>query len=518
MIESVGVGALAMAIAFLIGGLPSRRVVTRLWAVDLTTVGTGNPGAGNATRSVGLRAGILVAVLDGLKGLLPILGARALGLSGSMLALIGLAAVAGNDWPVLFGRRGGRGLATSVGVILAIDPLLIWWPALWSAIGWRIGGGIAGFLGWGLLPFVALAAGAPMPTLAVSAGLAVMMALRRYEGNDGPVESLGPSRVLFDDDEHRDRISAARAHQSVVAGAAVLIIGYGLAAWWILRRPDAATLGLAGIGLLTLGIASEFGAKWMFGELFREGVSADGKKLRRASAFRAALVGAGIARLIPAGGAVTPVAMAWTVRDETPGTSGAALRATVLNYGGLLLATGGGFLWAAAWFPETPARPQIAVAGAIGLALGLAFIAGAARLRWLTRLVPARWRDRVSASLQDRAITGRTVVLLTMRVALEAAALGLTLRAFDIALSPSRTLATFGASQLVGGLPGTPGGLGFTEAGLAGALAFFGVNSAIGPILVFRFISYWAPAVAGLSTGGYQFLRTRKAETPSSDG
>ena len=129
--------------------------------------------------------------------------------------------------------------------------------------------------------------------------------------------------------------------------------------------------------MLTLGIASEFGAKWMFGELFREGVIASGLRLQRGSAFRAALVGAGIARLIPAGGAVTPVAMAWTVHDEAPGASGAALRATVLNYGGLLLATGGGFLWASAWFPETPARPQIAVAGAVGLALGIGFVAGA---------------------------------------------------------------------------------------------------------------------------------------------
>ena len=507
-----------MALAYVVGGLPSRRVVERLWNVDLTAVGTGNPGAGNATREIGLRAGLIIAVLDGLKGLLPILGARMVGVSGSMLALIGLAAVAGNDWPLLLGRRGGRGLATSVGVLVAIHPLLMWWPALWSAIGWRIGGGIAGFFGWGLLPFVMIVTGASMSTVALSAGLAVMMSLRRYEGNAGPVPTLGPSRVLFDDDEHRDQISAARAHQSVIAVGAVLIIAYGLGAWWILRQPDAATLGVAGFGLLTLGIASEFAAKWMFGELFREGVTASGLRLDRGSAFRAALVGAGIARLIPAGGAVTPVAMAWTVRDEAPGATGAALRATVLNYGGLLLATGGGFLWASAWFPETPARPQIAVAGAVGLTLGLGFIGGAAKLHWLTRLVPSRWRDRVRATLQDRAITRRTVFLLTMRVGLEAAALGLTLRAFDIALSPSRTLAVFGASQLVGGLPGTPGGLGFTEAGLAGALAFFGIRSAIGPILVFRLISYWAPALAGLSTGGYRFLRTRNSETASSEG
>ena len=45
-----------MALAYAVGGLPSRRVVARLWNVDLTAVGTGNPGAGNATREIGLRA------------------------------------------------------------------------------------------------------------------------------------------------------------------------------------------------------------------------------------------------------------------------------------------------------------------------------------------------------------------------------------------------------------------------------------------------------------------------------
>ena len=58
----------------------------------------------------------------------------------------------------------------------------------------------------GLLPFVAIVTGAPISTVALSAGLAVMMSLRRYEGNAGPVPTIGPSRILFDDDEHRDQI------------------------------------------------------------------------------------------------------------------------------------------------------------------------------------------------------------------------------------------------------------------------------------------------------------------------
>ena len=89
-------------------------------------------------------------------------------------------------------------------------------------------------------------------------------------------------------------------------------------------------------------------------------------------------------------------------------------------------------------------------------------------------------------------------------------------RAFGIVLSPSRTLAVFGASQLIGGLPGTPGGLGYAEGGLAGSLAFFDVTSAFAPILVFRMISLWLPALAGLSAGGYSFLKIRAGASQES--
>jgi uncharacterized protein (TIRG00374 family) len=100
--------------------------------------------------------------------------------------------------------------------------------------------------------------------------------------------------------------------------------------------------------------------------------------------------------------------------------------------------------------------------------------------------------------------------LLWGRLVLEAAVLAMVMTAFGLDLTPTQTFAAFGVSQLAGGLPGTPGGIGYTEAGLVGVLAFFGfaVEVTVAPILFFRLVSYWLPALAGLVAGGMTFMRS----------
>ena len=66
----------AVVLAWVVGSLPAVAVIERLWMTELRSIGSGNPGAGNATRSLGLAAGGLLAVLDGLKGLIPVIVAR----------------------------------------------------------------------------------------------------------------------------------------------------------------------------------------------------------------------------------------------------------------------------------------------------------------------------------------------------------------------------------------------------------------------------------------------------------
>ena len=501
-----------LELAFLFGSIPSVRLVERIWSTDLSTVGTGNAGAGNATRSVGAVAGVSLAVLDGLKGLIPVLAATWFELSAMSIAAIGLAAVAGNNWPVWRKDRGGRGLATSVGVVLAASPGLILWPALWSAAGWRIGGALGGFLGWGVLPVYVAFVDPSTANIVLAAGLAVFMLTRRAQGNAGFATKGLVERLVFDvDGRTRTRPARPLAHSGPGGWAAALLLvglpGYVLAT---LSLSTEVRIGAWGLVLLGGAALTEVAAKFAFGELFREGTVRSGVPVSRLGAFRAALVGTGVARLIPVGGAITPVAMAWSVRGEREGTSGAALRATVLNYGALLGATGIGLLWAAVSQPPTRAPGTIVAVGVLLLVGGLAVIGFGGRLRRLLRLVPARFRSRVEPMLIDCDLTARAWSLLAARVVLEAATLGLTLRAFGSPLPPSQVVAAFGGSQLVGGLPGAPGGLGVTETGLVGFLVLFGipVAAAAAPVFAFRMISYWLPALGGVAAGGSVYLRT----------
>lgn len=502
---------IAIGLAFLLGSLPASRLVERLWSVDLRSSGTRNAGAGNATRSAGLAAGVTLAVLDGLKGLISVLVAQEFGLPVAAVAMTGLAAVAGNNWPLWRSDRGGRGLATSVGVIVGVAPALIVWPGIWSVIGWKIGGSLAGFFGWGLLPvYAALFDGSPTLVL-LAAGLAVMMVARRAQGNAGCRRAGLVARVVFDDDSRPVNNPSRPLAAGRMGVWATVLLFIGFPAYAVVARTQATKVDVHGwaIGILVAAVATEFGAKFAFGELFREGVIRSGRSLTRQAGFRAALVGTGVARLIPVGGAVTPLAMAWAVGDEEKGTVGAALRATVLNYGALSFATGGGLLWVTVRFPPSRAPTTLLVIGAVLLVVGAVVIGFSTRLRVLVPLVPKRFRPRLEAALVDHDLTWRSWGLLTSRVVLEAATLGLTLIAFGLALAPSQVVAAFGASQLVGGLPGTPGGLGVTEAGLGGALIIFGIPAATvaAPVLAFRLISYWLPAIGGVAAGGSSFLR-----------
>jgi acyl phosphate:glycerol-3-phosphate acyltransferase len=500
--------------AYLVGSIPIALGVGRAFGVDLRRTGSGNEGAGNATRTAGLVAGATVAVADGLKGLLAVLAALSLDLPAAGVAATGLAAVAGNNWPPA--RRGGRGLAASVGVIVGVAPWLIVWPALWSMIGWRIGGGIAGFLGWGLLPGVALVTGRPGPIVVLTVGLAVMMAVRRAQGNLGFAapgvgyrsvhdrEPDGAEAAPGDDDRGR------RRPWRFLVPLGLAMSAYTVGVWWF-TRGELVQLTLWGGGLLLLAIATEFLGKWLFGVMFRDGVRRTGRELSRSMAFRSALVGSGVARLIPAGGAITPIAMSWTAKREVSGTGGAAVRATALNYGGLLVGTGGALLWVWARHPTTAPREGIATIGSVSLLIGILVLFGSTRLASLARGLPARLRVRISPALSDEPADARTLAIVAGRIVCEAATLGLTLAAFGLHLKPSETVAAFGAAQIVGGLPGTPGGLGVTEAGLVGGLAVFGVPAAValGPVLVFRVVSYWIPAAAGLVAGGFAFMGPR---------
>ena len=119
-------------VAYLLGTLPSAIWIASANGIDISTFGSGNPGASNVTRALGWRKGVWVYVLDAAKGA----AATGLGLwlDGRPIAYAcGAAAIVGHMFPVFRGFRGGKGVATGSGVLAVLFPLLAfmvvptWW-------------------------------------------------------------------------------------------------------------------------------------------------------------------------------------------------------------------------------------------------------------------------------------------------------------------------------------------------------------------------------------------------------
>ena len=120
--------------AYLMGSIPTSYLVGRLNGIDLRKHGSGNLGGTNAYRVMGAAAGVPVVLVDVCKGFVPAYyfpawdGAAL----GDMALLYGLAAIAGHVWSVFMGFRGGKGVATGAGVLVALAPtsaligLLVW--------------------------------------------------------------------------------------------------------------------------------------------------------------------------------------------------------------------------------------------------------------------------------------------------------------------------------------------------------------------------------------------------------
>jgi glycerol-3-phosphate acyltransferase PlsY len=171
---------LAVLVAYLIGSVPFALILARRWgAGDLRLVGSGNLGAANVARSSGLRAGLLVAVLDVGKGAAGVLLAEGLA-GGGAPAAAGLAAVVGHIYPVWLRFRGGKGVATACGAFSVLTPLAIV-PAFAVFVA---GVGISRYISVGsvlaslALPPLAWATGSPAPTVGAAAAATSLVVFR----------------------------------------------------------------------------------------------------------------------------------------------------------------------------------------------------------------------------------------------------------------------------------------------------------------------------------------------------
>lgn len=121
-----------MIFAYLLGSISSSFIVGKLAAgVDIREHGSGNAGTTNILRVIGWRWALVVLAADLIKGVLAIAFAHLVtGGSAAAMALSGFAVVAGHNWPLYFGFRGGKGIATTIGVLITLSPT----PALYAGL------------------------------------------------------------------------------------------------------------------------------------------------------------------------------------------------------------------------------------------------------------------------------------------------------------------------------------------------------------------------------------------------
>lgn len=111
--------------AYLLGSIPVGVILARIKGTDPRKVGSGNIGATNVMRAAGKAFGALTLIGDILKGFLPVAIAFALNESRVVVAAVGLAAFVGHLFPLFLGFKGGKGVATALGVYLALDHLAV---------------------------------------------------------------------------------------------------------------------------------------------------------------------------------------------------------------------------------------------------------------------------------------------------------------------------------------------------------------------------------------------------------
>jgi len=117
--------ALALVAAYLLGSVPFAMLSSKLFGLaDPRTYGSGNPGATNVLRSGNKKAALFTLVGDALKGWVAVFIAQQTGFSNSIIGLVALAVFLGHLYPIFLKFKGGKGVATAAGVLIALDPLL----------------------------------------------------------------------------------------------------------------------------------------------------------------------------------------------------------------------------------------------------------------------------------------------------------------------------------------------------------------------------------------------------------
>jgi glycerol-3-phosphate acyltransferase PlsY len=152
---------LAVILSYLIGAVPFGLFFGKIFSnIDVRSVGSGNIGATNVLRAAGKKAAVLTLLADCLKGLLPVLAVKFIFHDDAITGLTGAAAILGHNYPIYLAFKGGKGVATSFGVVLAVAP----WIGVACLITWLVAARI-----WRYSSLSALIAFALFPIITFSA-------------------------------------------------------------------------------------------------------------------------------------------------------------------------------------------------------------------------------------------------------------------------------------------------------------------------------------------------------------
>jgi len=194
-----------MVASYLLGSVPMTQLIAR-WRcdADLRHVGVANVGPSNLRLLVGPWMAGAAGILDVAKGTLPVLLGQRFGFSDTWVMLAGLAAIMGHDWSVWLRFQGGRGMATTLGVLLLPFPVGCVWVIALLALGAMIGQTAPlHALGVLTLPVLSAFLGEPIRTVCLTLALAGLMVVKRIEANQRcrPVDRrVWFNRLLLDRD------------------------------------------------------------------------------------------------------------------------------------------------------------------------------------------------------------------------------------------------------------------------------------------------------------------------------
>ncbi|MDI6727360.1 MAG: glycerol-3-phosphate 1-O-acyltransferase PlsY [Thermodesulfovibrionales bacterium] len=143
-----------MILSFLIGSIPTGLLIARTKGIDLRKVGSGNIGATNVLRAVGKEAALFTLIGDIAKGALPVAIGKFFGLGIFDAGILGISSILGHNFSLFLKFKGGKGVATSIGVLLAFSPhVALLTITIWLLTArWTRYSSLSALIAFGLLP------------------------------------------------------------------------------------------------------------------------------------------------------------------------------------------------------------------------------------------------------------------------------------------------------------------------------------------------------------------------------